>query len=274
MNTEIENNLKEPFPPEDIEWRAGPTNNKENPTRCIALAYITARAVMDRLDDVFGVGGWQSELTPLPKGGFKCKLSCLIDGKWISKEDVSDETDFEAIKGAASGALKRCSVQWKISRYLYDLENVWVPCEKKGRSVYIPKPPPLPSWALPSSQSPKEGRRPLESKPSPLRSEARKTVMDEPKDGMTSWAEMNSVKQSADKQNNAIETSIARADKWDATHSEDKAYRCEYCKGWIDMKQMEYSLNNHQMKLCEFHCLVPLVAALKKAKQIPKVFEN
>lgn len=40
--------LSEPFEPSEIEWRIGSTNADK--TRGSALAYLTARAVMNRLD--------------------------------------------------------------------------------------------------------------------------------------------------------------------------------------------------------------------------------
>ena len=51
--------LKAPFPPDAVHWRVGSTN--QNKTRGMALAYIDARDVMDRLDEVCGQDGWQSK---------------------------------------------------------------------------------------------------------------------------------------------------------------------------------------------------------------------
>ena len=45
--------LKRPFPINKLRWRKG-GGSKE-------LVYITARDVMDRLDSVFGVSGWQTK---------------------------------------------------------------------------------------------------------------------------------------------------------------------------------------------------------------------
>ena len=45
--------LKRPFPVSKLKWRKG-GGSKE-------LVYITARDLMDRLDQVFGVEGWQTK---------------------------------------------------------------------------------------------------------------------------------------------------------------------------------------------------------------------
>jgi len=55
--------LFDPFPPSQVSWRVGATNKDK--TKGIALAYIDARDVMDRLDDVCGPENWQVEY-PFP----------------------------------------------------------------------------------------------------------------------------------------------------------------------------------------------------------------
>ena len=139
--------LATPFHPEDIEWRAGATNSDK--TKALALAYITSRAVMDRLDEVVGPQNWRDEYKPGPDGGVICGLSLRIQDEWICKWDGADNTEFEAIKGGLSDAFKRAGYKWGIGRYLYKLENVWVPCELHGKTIALKNTPPLPPWALP-----------------------------------------------------------------------------------------------------------------------------
>ena len=55
--------LAAPFKFSDLEWRAGATN--QDKTKALALAYITSRAVMDRLDEVIGPENWRDEYQPL-----------------------------------------------------------------------------------------------------------------------------------------------------------------------------------------------------------------
>ncbi len=115
--------LKIPFPPERISWRIG-TLSKDK-TKGMALAYIDARDVMERLDIVCGPAGWQCSY-PHAEGKTVCRISIKCDGEWISKEDGSGDSDIEAVKGALSDAFKRAAVRWGIGRYLYDVPSPWV----------------------------------------------------------------------------------------------------------------------------------------------------
>ena len=140
--------LKNPFDPKFIKWRVGATDSAK--TKGIALAYLDAREVMKRLDDVCGVGGWQSRFIDI-KDGFICELSIkMLDGEWITKSDTADLTDVEAIKGGASSALKRAASVWGIGRYLYYLPNVWLPIKPFGKSYVLAVQPELPDWAMPN----------------------------------------------------------------------------------------------------------------------------
>ena len=141
--------LAEPFAPDDLEWRAGATNADK--TKALALAYITSRAVMDRLDEVVGPENWRDEYKSGPDGGVICGLSLRVHDEWVTKWDGAENTEFEAIKGGLSDAFKRAGYKWGIGRYLYKLESVWVPCEVRGKSVVLKSTPPLPPWALPKA---------------------------------------------------------------------------------------------------------------------------
>lgn len=143
--------LSEPFPAEAIGWRVGATNSDKD--KGIALAYLQARPVMDRLDDVIGSENWTDSYTPIQSKdglvGFICTLTLKLEGEWISKTDGADTSDIEAIKGGFSDAFKRAAVKWGIGRYLYDLPDVWVPIEARGKSFVLKDTPKLPTWALP-----------------------------------------------------------------------------------------------------------------------------
>ncbi len=126
--------LKAPFPPDRISWRVGATNKDKN--KGIALAYIDARDVMQRLDDVCGPENWQCDY---PHAGQKtvCRIGIRLDGEWVWKANGAGDTDIEADKGALSDAFKRAAVLWGIGQYLYDLDSPWVTLEQKGRSTVI-----------------------------------------------------------------------------------------------------------------------------------------
>lgn len=144
--------LAAPFSSSDVEWRAGSTNGDK--TKAMALAYITSRAVMQRLDDTFGLGCWWDDYSPGPNGGILCRLTVSFEenGKihTISKCGIADNTDFEAVKGGESDSLKRAAVKFGIGRYLYKLPTKWVACEQRGKSIVLKEIPSLPEWALPS----------------------------------------------------------------------------------------------------------------------------
>jgi hypothetical protein len=129
--------LKAEFPRGAISWRAQ-SLNKEG-TSAMALAYIDARDVMARLDDVCGPAGWQCRY---PHAGAKtvCEIGVWHNDQWIWKADGAGDSDIEAEKGALSDAFKRAAVRWGIGRYLYDLASPWVGCEHyvngKGNKVW------------------------------------------------------------------------------------------------------------------------------------------
>ena len=142
----ITDQLKEPFDPKVIHWRVGATNAKSlnckpwEATSGIALAYLNARDVMKRLDEVCG-DNWQARH---PYKGY-CEIGIKIDGEGLWRGDGAGETDVEGEKGQFSDALKRAAVLWGVGRYLYYLPNKW--CDLKNGKIV--KTPDLPSWAKP-----------------------------------------------------------------------------------------------------------------------------
>lgn len=95
------------------------------------LSYITARTVMDLLDDVVGPENWRDEYETInhATGAVQCTLT--VHG--IHKSDVGypnnpiGSTDSkgnpmsdEPLKDAFSDALKRAAVHWGIGRFLYE----------------------------------------------------------------------------------------------------------------------------------------------------------
>jgi hypothetical protein len=128
--TDIFDQLKAEFPRDAISWRA--QSLTKDGTKAMALAYIDARDVMQRLDDVVGPAGWQCRY-PHATGKTVCEIGIRVGDDWIWKADGAGDTDIEAEKGALSDAFKRAAVRWGIGRYLYDLASPWVPCESYKR---------------------------------------------------------------------------------------------------------------------------------------------
>ena len=134
--TELTAALAAPFPGTAVSWRVGSTTKDKS--KGMALAYIDARDVMTRLDDVCGPAGWQCRYPHTGKH-VVCEIGIKIGDEWIWKANGAGDTDVEAVKGGMSDALKRAAVMWGIGRYLYDMKAPWVALEQKGRS-YIIKP--------------------------------------------------------------------------------------------------------------------------------------
>jgi len=140
--TEIATQLARPFPTTAISWRVGATNAKSkqpgDDLRGIPLAYIDARDVMDRLDDVVGPENWQDRYSI---NGPKtiCSIGVRCGDEWVWKEDGAGDTDYEAEKGALSDAFKRAAVRWGVGRYLYGLKSGWIEVEQRGQTFVIPK---------------------------------------------------------------------------------------------------------------------------------------
>lgn len=131
------NSLLVPFEMDTISWRAQ-TVTKDG-KKALALAYIDARDVMRRLDDVCGLAGWQCKYSHA-NGKTICDIGIKCADEWIWKADGAGDTDVEAEKGAISDAFKRAAVKWGVGRYLYDLDAVWCPCESRehnGKNQFV-----------------------------------------------------------------------------------------------------------------------------------------
>lgn len=153
--------LKAPFPAEEIEFRVQQSGVKNGKPWAMVLAYVTNRAIMNRLDEVCGPEQWKNDYKTGADGGVLCGLSIKVDGIWITKWDGADNTQVEAVKGGLSGAMKRAAVQWGMGRYLYNLPTTFVNIMNEGQhyikvqdKVGYWDDPELPDWALPNGTKP------------------------------------------------------------------------------------------------------------------------
>lgn len=150
--TEIAKQLAEPFPAASIGWL--PRNASGN--RALAIPYIDARDVQDRLDAVVGPAGWEDRYEILPDGCVVCHLRVQIEGAWVEKVDVgspSEQPDeHDRMKAAFSDALKRAGVKYGIGRYLYRLDPVWADFDPQRKRFTTQ--PQLPAHALPRADKP------------------------------------------------------------------------------------------------------------------------
>ena len=164
---EIMDKLQAPFAANDVEWRVQRTVKTQNGIKAIVMPYVTNRAIMSRLDLVFGMGCWKNEFTLVENFGVKCRIYAKVNDEWIFKEDGAEmkpNDNIDPIKTAYSNSQKRCAVQFGIGRYLYSLDEVWVDLKERGqnyqkvdgKAMYWDNPQ-LPTNALPQgSQQPNQ----------------------------------------------------------------------------------------------------------------------
>jgi hypothetical protein len=156
--------LSAPFDPADVRFKPQVVSGN----RALALAYVDARVIQDRLDAVLGVEGWQDDYQCLPDGSVVCRLRLRLGDAWVTKVDVggpSEQPDGgDRLKAAFSDALKRAAVKFGIGRYLYRLGGQWVDYDPQRRQFV--KTPQLPTSAVPKKEA-ASGRssRPAAAKP-------------------------------------------------------------------------------------------------------------
>jgi Rad52/22 family double-strand break repair protein len=87
------------------------------------ITYVTARTIMNRLDEVLGPENWWDRYTPL-QNSVICELTIrLPDGSTVTKCDIggcaglADAGDDD--KSGFSDAFKRAAVKFGVGRYLY-----------------------------------------------------------------------------------------------------------------------------------------------------------
>lgn len=159
--TDIARKLAEPFEPEIVSWRVGSVSAEKK--RGMALAFVDARDVMNRLDEACGPFGWMTEHSALGARTM-CRLSIRDPetGEWISRTDGCGDTDYEAEKGSFSDSLKRVAVTFGVGRYLYDVDAPWVEVEQRGKT-----------WVIAAGELPRLRQRlPRPGKPADARSAA------------------------------------------------------------------------------------------------------
>ncbi len=147
---EIVAGLSALFPASAIEWK--PQSITKDKSRALAVPFVDARDIAERLDHVVGAFGWQRVHNGASVGiGIKHPET----GEWIWKYDVgfvtgedSDKEDaqIKGIKGTASDSFKRAAYMWGIARYLYKFPKQWVAWDEEKRDFKTK--PQIPEWAL------------------------------------------------------------------------------------------------------------------------------
>ncbi len=106
--------LAAPFEPHEVKARSQSGRQ---------LHYVTARTVMNRLDNVLGPDNWWDEYVP-GENSVLCRLTIrLPDGSLLTKSDaggyagMADSGDDD--KSGYSDSFKRAAVKFGVARYLY-----------------------------------------------------------------------------------------------------------------------------------------------------------
>ncbi len=140
--------LAAPFDPNEVKVRS----QSGRP-----LHYITARTVMNRLDNVLGPESWWDEYTP-GENSVLCRLTIrLPDGSTLTKADaggyagMADSGDDD--KSGYSDSFKRAAVKFGIARYLYrDGVPAFVQ-ERTPATEPAPVPSPVPAETAAASET-------------------------------------------------------------------------------------------------------------------------
>lgn len=191
LNLKLDNwvleRLSEPFPVEEVKWLPAFGN------RGGVLAYVDARTVTNRLNDVVGAENWTDryiestivgtevrDVTNYPqlvedkkaeKKGYKIVVKSESDKEFVyndikyggirceltlldvTKSDVGVPSFAEQLKGAYSDSLKRAAVKFGVGEYFYRLGTLNAVVEY-GKVV---EPPEMPDWALPIERPSADG---------------------------------------------------------------------------------------------------------------------
>jgi hypothetical protein len=151
---ELARGLSAPFEVNEVRWKPQTVSGN----RALAVAFVDARVIMGRLDDVVGMWNWQDSYERLPDGAVVCRLRIRVGDEWITKEDVGGQSEQpdegDRTKAAFSDALKRAAVKFGIGRYLYRLKPQWVDYDPKARQIVST--PRLPSSAQAPAAAPAE----------------------------------------------------------------------------------------------------------------------
>ena len=115
-------------------WRVQSFSKFKPEATCVA--YIDARDLMDRLDEVCDYG-WERDHREI-KGHIYAGVGIVMpSGRILWRWDCGTESNTEAEKGESSDSFKRAGVNWGVGRFLYDLKIQKVTAsEKKTKDNY------------------------------------------------------------------------------------------------------------------------------------------
>lgn len=152
----------------DYKWK--PQSQNKDKTKWQCVAYIDARDVQDRLDEVCGTD-WQVEYYET-KWKLFARIGIKINNEWVWRWDsgfLENEhiEEWTESKWEVSDTFKRSAVAWGVGRFLYSKKIVWITREEYNANKYeltdyINN---RKSWSYtPKAEKPKEPVKPKEKK--------------------------------------------------------------------------------------------------------------
>lgn len=145
QNHKFVNQLAEVFPLEKLKWIVVSIYKQQNQQLMAVISpYLDSRELMSRFDNVLG-GAWSCNYKTIERGdllAIECTISVDIDGQVFSRSDIAD-VDTKAsfannsiMKSGYSNAFKRAAVSWGTGRYLYALDNYFVPISNNSNGAF------------------------------------------------------------------------------------------------------------------------------------------
>jgi len=132
LTREILEQLRKPFPASKISFKVQTKPSEKG--NSLVVAYIDARDVMERLDEVVGPD-WSDRYE---KAGTAQGLVCYLTVCGVTRADVGDDNnENEPVKSAYSDAFKRAAVKFGVGRFLYDLPKMWAKAKPAGKSFVL-----------------------------------------------------------------------------------------------------------------------------------------
>lgn len=130
---EIVQALREPIP---YQWRV---QSKTKTGKLMCSAYVDARDVMNRLDEVCV---WEVSYAHVADT-IMATIRIHTETETFERADfgqrietnTEDQMYDQAIKSASSDAFKRAAVAWGVGRFLYDMDMVWIDGDQNGRPI-------------------------------------------------------------------------------------------------------------------------------------------
>jgi hypothetical protein len=107
-----------------IKWL--PKDTKSNQGKIMCVPFIDRELVINRLNDVLGINGWQFSPKREGDGSKTGELSIKVEGDWITRGDTGTASKYDGEKGSTSDSLKRAATQFGVGTYLYSIGHRWI----------------------------------------------------------------------------------------------------------------------------------------------------